>query len=109
MWSTDIEVFHLTKREKRESNFVCGFKRDDLEIVVLKVKGFNYDYRVNFNSTNKFRTTCYADNIYEVITRVSDRLKIIFGKNYVEGKSDGIDDVLLSGLINKDIIMAFNK
>ena len=124
MWSTDKEKFHLTKRMKRENSFVCGFKSKDIDIVITKFgekEKFDYydhNYKADISwavatSEYNFKSTCFGNNFVDLIEKISIKIDTIFGDNDLYGslykRPDNIDQNLLSVLINKDIIMAFNK
>ena len=133
MWSADKEKFHLTKREKRENRFVCGFKSEELSIVIVrfgekeKLSYYDHNYKATISwmfgtSQHAFKATCFGNNFVDLIKALSKKIDTIFGSRtisaYCKYKSldgslfkrpDNIDDDLLSVFINKDIIAAFNK
>lgn len=120
MWSTDKEKFHLTKRMRRENSFVCGFKSKDIDIVITKFGEkekfyyYGHNYKANISwavatSEHNFKSTCFGNNFVDLIKKISIKIDTIFGDNSLYKRPDNIDQNLLSVLINKDIIMAFNK
>ena len=124
MWSTDKEKFHLTKRMRRENSFVCGFKSKEIDIVIIKIGEkekidyYDQNYKANISwshesSEHNFKSTCFGNNFVDLIKTISRKIDTIFGDNALYGslykRPDNINHNLLSVLINKDIIMAFNE
>ena len=124
MWSTDKDKFHLTNRMKRENSFVCGFTSKEIEIIIIKIGEkekidyYDHNYKANISwavesSEHNFKSTCFGNNFVDLIKTISNKIDTIFGDNALCGslyeRPENINHNLLSVLINKDIIMAFNK
>ena len=133
MWSADKEKFFLTKREKRENRFVCGYKSKELSVVIVKIgekekfNHYDHNYKATLSwkfgtSEHNFKATCFGNNFIDLIKVLSNKIDTVFGSRALSSfckyksldgslfkRPDNIDDDLLSVFINKDIIEAFNK
>jgi hypothetical protein len=121
MWSTDKEKFFLTKRENRQSSFVCGFKSKDIDIVIVKIgekeklNYYDHNYKATISwgigtSEHNFKANCFGNNFIELTKAISRKIDVVFGDHsFCMKRPENIDQSLLKILIDKDIIMAFDK
>jgi hypothetical protein len=121
MWLTDREKFHFTKKEKREDSFVCGFLDDNFEIIIHRFAKesrpnlyYKYKARIIYKDPSnksfpRFESRCFGNDLVNITKEISLSIDQTFESFFSYKKSESINNDLLLGLINKDIIMAFNK
>lgn len=123
MWTKDKLIFNTNKFEEEElSNFVCGFKNDVAEILIIKnsiyySRYIGFKYRAEINCV--FFGTVYGNNVLQMILIIIERLRfhnkeviILKNKNLkTDLKISNLVDLekeIIKGIYNKDVMEAFD-